>query len=798
MLTNLQSGKYEIIRELAQGGMGKIYLARHTTLNRNVAIKALHSQYSSDEAFIERFLREARAMAQLDHPNIVSVYDVFEDKGSYYIVMEFCPGQSLDEKIKSTRHLSGQYTLDIALQVARGLQYAHDRDIIHRDIKPANIMVDENARVKLTDFGIAAAKNLSGLTATGQVIGSPQYMSPEQAAGGELDGRSDLYSLGMVMYKMLSGKTPLEGLSLISIMGKLVYQAEDLEYQYPETVPVPISDLIDQLVQRDPAKRIASANLLIEKIQNLIQIQNGVTAPAEKDYDDATEFLSASGVQTAIAQRADQATAAAGGSAVTGLPPPRADQKKLFIGGAIAATVLVTGLITYMAIRNPETVNVPPPDVAITTAQEPFAPVVTAPPRATKPGSQLVSLKDTVTQLAQSIKDKFRDAATAAQDELLKQQLRTASELETKGRDLSQQATAAYTEEKYGEAESMYQDANRFLMLARDQYDNIVRTASLVSDINFLHAEANSLDALFNMVAANRKYASDADAKSYAIAKYREGLNAEKTGLEALDKSRAAILNRRHDEAKKHLAQARRQGELANIHFQEALATAETTAVTEQVAKLKHETINASTDANQARLSAISEDARQFAQARFTEASAQEARAKNSLSEAERLDSAGMAKQAAQPYHKAIALFKSAERDYLNAAKDARAMREERTARDNTNRASNSQTDQEIVSSRLLNFKKAYGEKDLAELEQITQMSPSRREFLKRLFNSYDAIEISISSFAINAKGSSAQAVIRIEKLANKTGDQVIPGDSWKDASVALEKTGENWGKIKW
>ena len=186
------SGKYVVQEEIAKGGMGVIYKALDRTLNRHVAIKVIHEHFSGDASFTERFLREARAMARLHHENIVTIFSVEEERGAHFIVMEYFPGVDLRARIKARKTLSVHESLDIALQVANALIFAHSQSIVHRDIKPANILVDTRGRVKLTDFGIAAALDEASITSTGQVIGTPEYMSPEQAAGKEVDGRTDL------------------------------------------------------------------------------------------------------------------------------------------------------------------------------------------------------------------------------------------------------------------------------------------------------------------------------------------------------------------------------------------------------------------------------------------------------------------------------------------------------------------------------------------------------------------------------------------------------------------------------
>src|SRR3990172_3216161 len=249
--------------------MGVIYKAVHTTLNRQVAIKVLHPQYSGDPAFLKRFLREARAMARLDHENIIRVFYVAEDHGSHYIVMEFFPGKDLKQLLIEKGRLSPHEALSIALQVANALAYAHARGIIHRDIKLGNIMIDNSGRAKIADFGIAAATDEISVTATGQIIGTPEYMSPEQARGEQLDGRSDLYSLGMVIYETLVGKTPYEGISRMAIVGKLIYEQEEFALSFPEDVPLSLQELVRLLLKKQAGNRLPDANSLVLKIKEL-------------------------------------------------------------------------------------------------------------------------------------------------------------------------------------------------------------------------------------------------------------------------------------------------------------------------------------------------------------------------------------------------------------------------------------------------------------------------------------------------------------------------------------------------
>ncbi|VAX33253.1 Serine/threonine protein kinase PrkC, regulator of stationary phase [hydrothermal vent metagenome] len=257
------SGKYELKREIGRGGMGVIYEALHGTLNRTVAIKVLHAQYTGDPAFLKRFQREARAMARLDHPNIIRVFDVGEDDGLHYIVMEYFFGKDLKEIVLERGIIPQQETLAIALQITRALSYAHAHGIIHRDIKPGNIMVNKAGLVKIADFGIAAATDEASVTLTGHVLGTPKYMSVEQARGENLDSRSDLYSLGMVVYEMLTGRTSFSGISEMAILGKLVYEKNEYDLTFQAHILPSIQNLVSTLLKKDKDERVSDTTTLL-------------------------------------------------------------------------------------------------------------------------------------------------------------------------------------------------------------------------------------------------------------------------------------------------------------------------------------------------------------------------------------------------------------------------------------------------------------------------------------------------------------------------------------------------------
>jgi eukaryotic-like serine/threonine-protein kinase len=209
--------RYEIIKTIGEGGMANVYLAYDTILDRNVAVKILRGDLASDDKFVRRFQREAISASSLSHPNIVEMYDVGEDDGKYYIVMEYVNGKTLKNLIKKRGKLVLPEIIDIMLQLTSGIAHAHDSYIIHRDIKPQNIMILDDGMVKITDFGIAMAVNANEITQTNSVMGSVHYLPPEQANGSGSTIKSDIYSLGILMFELLTGKIPFKGIMLLKL-----------------------------------------------------------------------------------------------------------------------------------------------------------------------------------------------------------------------------------------------------------------------------------------------------------------------------------------------------------------------------------------------------------------------------------------------------------------------------------------------------------------------------------------------------------------------------------------------------
>ena len=253
------SDRYQIIKSIGEGGMANVYLAYDTILDRNVAVKVLRGDLSSDEKFVRRFQREALAASSLTHPNIVEVYDVGEVNGEYYIVMEYIEGKHLKNLLKRRGKLTLSEAVDIMLQITDGMAAAHDSYIIHRDIKPQNIMILENGLVKITDFGIAMAMNATQLTQTNSVMGSVHYLPPEQASGQGSTLQSDIYSMGIVMYELLTGELPFKGDNAVEIALKhLKEPIPDIREKLPN-VPNSIYNIIKRATAKNPKNRYNDA-----------------------------------------------------------------------------------------------------------------------------------------------------------------------------------------------------------------------------------------------------------------------------------------------------------------------------------------------------------------------------------------------------------------------------------------------------------------------------------------------------------------------------------------------------------
>ncbi len=269
---NFINNRYEIISRVGAGGMSDVYKAKDHKLNRNVAIKVLKREFSNDKNFVAKFRVEAQSAASLIHPNIVNVYDVGEDDGLYYIVMELIEGITLKSYIEKKHQLSFRETISIAIQIANGIECAHNNQIVHRDIKPQNILISREGKVKVTDFGIARAASAS--TINGNAMGSVHYISPEQAGGKYVDEKSDIYSLGITMFEMLTGTVPFDGESTVTIALKHIQSNVPSVREYVENVPVSLEKIILKCTQNKMDKRYPKISLLISDLKRALTEPN--------------------------------------------------------------------------------------------------------------------------------------------------------------------------------------------------------------------------------------------------------------------------------------------------------------------------------------------------------------------------------------------------------------------------------------------------------------------------------------------------------------------------------------------
>ena len=303
------NNRYEIVKSIGEGGMANVYLANDKILDRKVAIKVLRGDLSSDDKFIRRFQREALSVSNLSHPNIVEVYDVGEEDGEYYIVMEYIEGKTLKQLLKKRESLTLTEVIDIMTQLTDGISHAHESYIIHRDIKPQNIMIQDDGRIKITDFGIAMALNATQLTQTNSVMGSVHYLPPEQASGKGATVKSDIYSMGILMYELLTGTVPFKGDNAVEIALKHMKDKIPSIRKQDPSIPQSVENILLKATAKNPRNRYDTAKeehandkkIVFEYPENDIDDNTPITPttkpkkkvekPKEEEIDEDTEEL---------------------------------------------------------------------------------------------------------------------------------------------------------------------------------------------------------------------------------------------------------------------------------------------------------------------------------------------------------------------------------------------------------------------------------------------------------------------------------------------------------------------------
>lgn len=294
-MSTLLDNRYELVERIGDGGMAEVYRAHDKMLDRFVAIKILHPQFTSDESFVTRFRREAQGAAKLSHPNIVSIYDVGSCDGKHYIVMEYIKGETLKDKINREGPLPLDVTLKIVQEIAGALENAHANHLVHCDIKPHNILINEAGHVKVADFGIARATSSSTITYTGSIVGSVHYFSPEQAKGHTISPKSDIYSLGVVMYEMLTGKVPFTGETAVSIAIKHLQEAPIAPHELRPDIPPLVEAIVLKAMDKNPDNRFSSTELIKEIDQAKRKPFAKVNIPTEDPF--ATRVLTADEIE---------------------------------------------------------------------------------------------------------------------------------------------------------------------------------------------------------------------------------------------------------------------------------------------------------------------------------------------------------------------------------------------------------------------------------------------------------------------------------------------------------------------
>src|SRR3954452_11008465 len=288
LIGTVLSGRYRLESKLGSGGMSTVYLARDETLQRWVAVKVMHREISDQPDQLERFRREARAVAQLSHPNVVAVIDAGEDGGYPYIVLEYVEGETLKQRIDRLGRLPVDEAAAYGIEIGRGLAAAHAQRLIHRDVKPQNVLIDAEGRAKVTDFGIARSLESDGLTKTGRVLGTTDYVSPEQAMGQDVDPRPDISSLGVLLYEMLPGEPPFKAETVVGVAMKHVNEPmPDVQKRRPE-ISSALAAVVERSTAKDPKKRYADMTSCLADLEAALEVE---VARAGGSHGQATTVL---------------------------------------------------------------------------------------------------------------------------------------------------------------------------------------------------------------------------------------------------------------------------------------------------------------------------------------------------------------------------------------------------------------------------------------------------------------------------------------------------------------------------
>lgn len=366
----LLGNRYEIIKKIGAGGMSVVYKAKCQKLNRFVAIKVLREEFANDDTFVTKFRVEAQAAASLSHPNIINVFDVGSDNGTHYIVMELIEGETLQQYIRMNGPLSSKETLEIGIKIARALKVAHANKIVHRDIKPQNIIISHKGDVKVTDFGIARAASTSTITSSANAIGSVHYFSPEQARGGYVDEKSDLYSLGITMYEMVTNTVPFQAESPVTVAIQHIKE----EFPRPSSVNNQVTESLEAIIMKatlkKPERRYETANEIIDDMKKALEDPNNTFVEMVDAMDSPTINITGDDLRKIKEETADFEITSIDHDELETEEDSRKNDKVVVIS-AVVTSLIIIGFLVYAAMNIIGAVDPNEPAVVISNVQVP-------------------------------------------------------------------------------------------------------------------------------------------------------------------------------------------------------------------------------------------------------------------------------------------------------------------------------------------------------------------------------------------------------------------------------------------
>ena len=770
---DLIAGKYKVTALLGRGGMGKVYKAMHTGLGREVALKVLHSELNSNPDFVKRFLREARAMGKFNHENIIRVFDMFKDRNTYCIAMELFEGKSLQQWIKEHGKPTLAQAIDFISQAARGLAYAHEHGVVHRDIKPQNIFVDIHYLTKIGDFGIAAIRDDSVLTTTGQLFGSPRYMSPEQACGKATDPRSDLYSLAMVCYELVCGKNPFDNKLAIAIVGELVYEQSELNLNFPANVPQELQNLIRVSLSKSPQNRPQT----VAEFGSALELVHKQVAGSRVNYPGtAFKKSKATIAQTKLPniERHHQSN-------------PVKKTKRIGILTKFAIVLLaVTGMVYVWQQR--ELIQ---ESIVVSSRSTPDALIADT-------SRQLLELSrmSTIVSLLRV------DAEQANASQWAGGTFESAVTLHTKAEELISAVEIMVRQQNYKTAQHKILTANQYLQDAKVLFNKAQGEAIHHVELNTAAEKLEKLEVLAAEVRQRKALAEKKEAPVYRQAQFDDAQHKLAEAEELLRKARktyrsdtATALELIDESSGCYLAASDLFISAANSAIK--IATA---------AKAKKQYVlwkKAMARLGASRQNVLLADAGHYAPQSYENAVKRSEQLAVRAAAIDKSMDSGDHSVALSQMDKAIELAKLVSRDYVNMLDEAKAAKKaelEKNAKQQAQvetalAARPTPKDIDMVERLLYDFEHAYENKNLNLLKMITDMSENRLVSVQDVFARYQSIDLAINNYTVSGKQATAE--IQIKRLVNLDGTPETQ-PPWRTSLLLINKDPNGWQRILW